>query len=152
MPTKEFDIKFQELFTGMVEVSFEFVNRNKKEIDCIYIYASMENNSLFFNVFYQVNGELTKLNLLNVVSKEQYDLSDDRTFNLLDVGNDLLEETMELFEDDEREVPTLMKMTYKPKTGAFDNDIIYEPQYSNDKDRSNVDGFNEWFEEVKANL
>ena len=152
MATKEFDPKFQELFSAMVEIALEFVNRNKEEVDCVYIYGSMEDDCQFYNVFYNINGKLIELHLLNTISKEQYDLSDERVFKLLELGADFLEETSELFEGDEREVPTLMKMTYSPKTGAFDSDINYDLHYSDHPERTEVDGFEEWFEEIKSSL
>ncbi|WP_221417870.1 hypothetical protein, partial [Fulvivirga kasyanovii] len=80
---------------------------------------------------------------------KQYDVSDDKMFDLLDQGGELLEEVITLFQENDREVPTLMKITFDPKTHAFNNDIIYEPQYTNHPDRTNVDGFEEWFEEMK---
>lgn len=148
MATKEFDNKFLELQTAMVEIAFEFVNRNEKEVDNIYVYASMEEGDLFYNVYYKINGKNVKLNKLNDVLNQKVDISDDRVFNLFDLGMDYLEETLELFENDEREVPTLMKMTYSPKTGAFNNDISYELHYSNSDEKTNADVFEEWFDEL----
>lgn len=152
MATKEFDSKFQEIFTKMVEISFELVGRNKGEIDSIFIYGSLEEGDAFFNVFYKVNGKLTKIHKLNSVSKMQYDVSDERVFAMLDLGNGYLMEVANLFKNDNREVPTLMKMVYNPKTGSFNNDISYDLHYSNDPERTNVDAYQEWFDEINQSV
>ena len=148
MATVKFDSNFQELFTAMVETSFEYVGRNKEDVDCIYIYASMEDDIIFYNVFYSINGHLAKANKVNDFLSNS-PATPEMNKQLLKVCTDFLEETSELFEEDNREVPTLMKMVYNPKTGAFDNDISYKKHFSNHPERTEVDGFNEWFEEVK---
>jgi hypothetical protein len=150
MATKEFDDKFRKLYTEMVEIAFDLVDSNEEEVDTIYIYASMENKQMFFNAFYRINGKLVKMHEINSVSNEEYDLSQDTMFDLLRQGNTLLKETMELFKSDDREVPTLMKMEFHPKTGKFDNDISYELYHSNHATRTNADVFKEWFEEIKS--
>jgi len=152
MSAEEFDSKFQQLFTAMVEIAFEFVDNNDHEVEKLFIYASMEDSDLFYNVFYKVNGQLVYPNELNSVSKKKYDLSDTRTFSLLNTGNDMLEEVMDLFNEHSRPIPTLMKMTFEPKSGAFNNDISYDLHYSNDDERTNVDGYEEWFEKMKKQV
>jgi hypothetical protein len=149
MATSEFDKMFQKLISEMVEIAFEYVGRNKFEVDGIYIYASMEEGDYFFNVFFNINGKLIDNHKINEVSVQKYDDSDARAFAMLRLGTKSLREVSKLFKEDNREVPSLMKMVYSPKTGAFTNDIIYELQYSNDPERTNVDGFQEWFEEIE---
>jgi hypothetical protein len=150
MSAEQFEPEFQELFTALVEIAFEFVEHNDKEIEKIFIYASMEDNNLFYNVFYKINGQLVQLHDLNKVLQKKCDLSDTRTFNLLNTGSDFLEQILDLFEEHNRPVPTLMKMTFEPKSKAFNNDISYDLQYSNDDERTNADGFQEWFEKIKS--
>jgi len=145
---KEFDEQFQNIFTQLVEITFEFVNRNKSEIDVIYIYASMEEGDAFFNTFFKINGKLSKIKKINDVSIEKYNISDQRVFGMLKEGNKLLLNLIQLFNKNSREVPNLMKMVYHPKTGQFNNDLIYEKQYSYDDARTNVDGYQEWFNEL----
>ena len=149
METSEFDKKFQELCSKMVEIAFEFVKRNQTAIDAVYVYGSVENKEFFYNNFYCVNGQTVKKHKVNTVSSQQYNISSEQQFALLKLGNRYLEETAHLFVADGREVPTLMKMTYNPKTGHYNNDISYELQYSNDADRTDVEGFEEWFNEMK---
>ncbi|WP_273277596.1 hypothetical protein, partial [Roseivirga sp.] len=80
---------------------------------------------------------------------QKCDNSDGRTLMLLRTGTNLLDEVIELFEEFDRQIPTLMKMKYKPKTGQFNNEIIYELQYSNHPQRTSVDVYNDWFEEIE---
>lgn len=149
MEIDEFDTEFQKLCTSMVEASFQYVSNNSEEVDTIYIYGSCENRNPFFNVFFRINGTLVNIHKVNTVSMQRYVVSDDTMFGLLDEGVECLDEMIRLFQQDQREVPTLMKMTYHPKTGAFNNDVLYDPQYSSHPSRTNTDGFEEWFEEMK---
>jgi len=152
MEIREFDKKFQDLFTQLTEIAFEFVKRNKKEIDEIYIFSSMESGNFFYNVFYKINGKLVKLHKINTVSAQQYDLSSERTFALLKLGTEDLEAIAKLFKEDKREVPTILKMVYSPKTGKFINDISYELHYSNENQKTVTDVFNEWFVEMGGKI
>ncbi|WP_320019769.1 immunity protein YezG family protein [Labilibaculum manganireducens] len=149
MGSNTFDRNFERLYTNMAEIAFEFVNRNKNEVDKVYVFASMEADSLFYNVFYRIHELPTELHQVNNLLIAKCDISNSRINDLLRQGTDFLEEVLDLFENDNREVPTLMKMTYEPKTGAFNNDISYELNYSNHKDKTIVDVFKEWFEREK---
>jgi len=146
-----FDAEFQQLFTKMVEIAHEYVGRNKEEVGCIYIYASMENKEIFYNVFYSIKGNITKAHKVNDFLPDD-PATPSMNRQLLKIGTGFLNETSALFEKHNMEVPTLMKMTYKPKTGAFDNDINYDLHHSNHSERTEVDGFNEWFEEIKSTV
>jgi hypothetical protein len=152
MATKEFDEKFQKLFTEMVEIAFEYLNFNKDEVDAIYIYASMEEGDFFYNVFYKINNKISKKHLVNNFLKIKIDVSSERQQSMLSIGNKYLESISKIFKGDEREVPTLMKMEYHPKTGKFNNDISYDLHYSNHPTRTAVDGFEEWFVEMGGKL
>jgi hypothetical protein len=144
MADKDFDDQLQMLFTEIVEVGFEYIGRNKIEVDVIFIYASLEEEDLFFNLFYKVNGKIARINEINNVLNTKVENTPNRMMLLLDVGTDSLEKILDLFLDNKREVPALFKIKYFPKTGAFKSDIIYELQYSNVNDKSNADGFKEW--------
>ncbi|HVS95057.1 MAG TPA: hypothetical protein VHE54_01180 [Puia sp.] len=145
MSPAEFDQRFQELFTDMVTIAFEYVDSNKAEVDEVYVYCSMEKGNLFYNVFYRINGQLVEMHRVNTVSSKQYDVSDDRMFRLLDQGKDDVRETERLFKEAGREVPTEMRMVYSPKTGAFNNDINYDLHYTNHPTKTISDVFEEWY-------
>ncbi|TGK87026.1 hypothetical protein EHQ24_05380 [Leptospira noumeaensis] len=149
MPTIEFDQQFQDLCQQMVEIAFEFVNFNKKEVDTIYVFGSLEGNIIAYELIYRINGKLAEVHKLNVASKKKYDLSDARVISLLREGGKSLKEVRELFLQAKREVPTLLKMAYFPKTGKLNNDISYDLHYTNHKEWTAGDIFNQWVEELK---
>jgi len=149
MTPTTFDTEFQRLTTEMVEIAFEYIGRNKEEAEGIYIYASMEKEIYFFNLFYKINNQLIKKDFVNQLLVNKIDDSDERIDALLDFGIQALQDLSALFKNDKQEVPTLLKMVYLPKTGGFDCDVSYEPQFSNHKTNTNVDMFNNWYNEIK---
>lgn len=148
MEKTKFDKEFQRLTTEMVEIAFEYIGRNSEEVDNIYIYASMENEMYFYNVFYQINNIVVEKELVNNVLQRKTDDSEDRIDNLLSIGGHALMDLSDVFIDDKREVPTLLKMIYSPKTGGFDCDILYE-EYSKSPDWTNVSAFENWYKKIE---
>jgi len=148
MTPTTFDTEFQRLTTEMVEVAFEYIGRNKEEVDCIYIYASMELGIYFYNVFYKINNQLIEKELVNDVLNNKIDNSRESIKALLRIGGNALMDLSDVFENDKREVPTLLKMVYLPKTGGFDCNISYEA-YSKQKGWTNVSAFENWRNQEK---
>ena len=146
--TTNFDSQFQELFTQLVEEVFELVNNDNARVEHIYIYVSLEGRSVFFNLFYLIDNEMTKINLKNSTFYANYDITREQVKELFKSGIDISERILRLFETFNREVPALMKMTYEPKTGKFNNDISYENRYLDHPTRTAADGFEEWYQEV----
>ncbi len=146
--TTEFDYQFQELFTQLVEEAFELVNNDIAHIEHIYIYVSLEGRSVFFNLFYLIDNEMTRVNLKNSTFCTNYAVTKEQVKELFKSGLDISEGILRLFETFNREVPTLMKITYEPKTGKFNNDISYENWYLDHPTRTAVDGFEEWYQKV----
>lgn len=149
MEKTKFDKEFQRLTTEMVEIAFEYIGRNKEEVDNVYIYGSMEDDVFFYNLFYEIKNSFVKKEKVNNFLTTKILDSGERIDSLLSIGNHALMHLADVFIEDNREVPTLLKMIYSPKTGGFDCDIIYEPQYSNHPEWTNVDVFENWYKEVK---
>ena len=114
-----FDNDFQSLLTEMVELAFEYVDDNVDEVDTVYTIGLIE-KGYFFKTFYKINGQLAKSHKVNDISKKQYDVSSTRAFNLLNLGNEILMKIENLFIDYNREIPTILKLVYFPKTGKFE--------------------------------
>jgi hypothetical protein len=151
MNPKEFDEKFQELCAKLVYIAYDHVNRNKDEVDAIYAFASYERgNHIFYSVFYKINGQLVKLHKINTVSKQQYDVSSDNNFALLDKGIECQKEIKNFFEKNNQKLPSLIKVIYDTKTGEFKLDISYELQYTK-KGKYATDVCDDWFMEMEAN-
>jgi len=149
MTQEEFNGQFKELFSGMVQLAFEYVDRNSEEVNIVYVYAAMEGPSNFYNVFYQINGHLVEMHEVNSVSKQQYDTGMQRMMSVLQTGTSDVSKMRSLFEDFQGKVPTQMKMEFHPNTGKFDNAISYDLFHSNSKKLTNSDIFDQWFEELK---
>lgn len=149
MVAVEFDKKFQESCEKMVQIAFEFVDFNKKEVDTIYVFGSIEAKIFCFNFFYRINGKITEVHLLNQATSKKYDIGDEKFYAMADLGYGYLMEVDALFRKAKREVPTLLKLVYFPKTGKFNIDISYELHYTNHKEWTAGDIFNQWVEELK---
>lgn len=141
---QDFEKKFQKIYTAMIELAYEYVNRNKEEIDEVYVFGSIE-KGYFYKAFYKINGILVKSHRTNTISKEQYDISDNRTFAMLKIGNTYLSEIEQLFEEYNQEVPTILKFIYSPKTGKFDSKFEYGLKFTNHETKTPQDIYEEWY-------
>ena len=139
-----FDNDFQGLLTEIVELSFEYVDNNVDEVDTVYTIGLIE-KGYFFKTFYKINGQLAKSHKINEVSKKQYDISSTRAFNLLTLGNEILMKIEKLFVDYDREIPTILKLVYFPKTGSFESYFGYEKTFSNSTTKTAQDVYEEWY-------
>lgn len=146
-----FDADFQKLFTEMIEIAFEYVNKNSREVDTVYVIGLIE-SGYSYEPFYQINGNLVELHKVNTVSKMQYDISRDRAFSMLKLGTDLLEKIENLFQNDNREVPTMLKLFYYPKTGRFNSNFSYGKNFTNSKTKTAQDVSEDWFNEIEKEL
>ena len=142
---KDFDNDFQKLLTEMVELAYEFVDNNADEVDTVYVIGLIE-KGYFFKSFYKINGQLAKSHKVNTVSKQQYDISNTRAFNLLKLGNETLMKIEKLFADNNRDIPTILRLVYFPKSGKFESNFGYEKNYSNSATKTAQDVYEEWFD------
>jgi len=143
----DFDSKFQKLFTELVEIGFDFVNNNSDEVDTVYVIGLIE-SGYFYKVFYSINNHLVKSHKVNAVSEMQYDMSNERAFKLLNLGKDILKGIESLFKSHDRDVPTMLKLQYHPKSGKFDSEFSYEKTFTDHKTKTAQDVYEEWFEEI----
>ena len=139
-----FDNDFQSLLTQMVELAFEYVDDNVDEVDTVYTIGLIE-KGYPLKTFYKINGQLAKSHKVNDISKKQYDVSSSRAFNLLNLGNDILMKIENLFIDYNREIPTILKLVYFPKTGKFESYFGYEKNFSNSTTKTAQDVYEEWY-------
>ncbi|HLX65821.1 MAG TPA: hypothetical protein VKR41_02465 [Puia sp.] len=146
-----FDRRFRELFTAMVEIAFEYVGRNKKEVDEVYVFGTMGVRGYYFNTCYRINGKMVETHEVNDVSVMKYPDLDERSYAMSMQGIDYLEETEQLFKDSDQKPPTLMKMVYHPKTGAFNNELDYE-LVSSDLNKTMNMFFEDWYVELGGKL
>lgn len=80
------------------------------------------------------------------MSKQQYDISNTRAFNLLKLGNETLMKIEKLFADNNRDIPTILRLVYFPKSGKFESNFDYGKNYSNSATKTAQDVYEEWFD------
>uniref|UniRef100_A0AB33JHZ4 DUF600 domain-containing protein n=2 Tax=unclassified Prevotella TaxID=2638335 RepID=A0AB33JHZ4_9BACT len=139
-----FDNDFHSLLTEIVELAFEYVDNNIDEVDAVYAIGLIE-EGYFFKTFYKINGQLAKSHKVNDISKKQYDISSTRAFNLLNLGNEILMKIENLFMNCNREIPTILKLVYFPKTGNFESYFGYERNFSHSTTKTAQDIYEEWY-------
>lgn len=143
-----FDHEFQKYLAELVEIGFEFVNNNSEEVEVVYIIGLIE-SGYFYKVFYQINGYLVKSHKVNEVSDMQYDIGNERAFEMLNKGNQTLKKLEDLFHNNGREVPVMLKLSYQPKTGAFNSDISYDKTFTQHKTKTARDVYEEWYNQIE---
>lgn len=142
-----FDNEFQKYLAELVETGFEFVNNNSEEVDAVYIIGLIE-SGYFYKVFYEINGYLVKSHKVNEVSDMQYDISNEKEFEMLNTGNQLLKNIEELFKNGGREVPVMLKLSYHPKTDKFNSDFSYHKTFTGHTTKTAQEVYEEWFTQI----
>lgn len=144
---KIFEDYFTDLQADMVSICLEY---SEKRVEKIYIYGSIENNTTAFNVFFEAKGKILHLNELNSVLEENNKIDDhiDRQFGVLQIGVEDLEKIEELCKEYSMDIPTEIKIEYDVLKNSMDAKYQYKNVYSNTKDKTDDDVFNDWFDEV----
>ena len=125
MATKDFDKNFTHLIEDVLHNALEYTGYSS-DIDCIYIYLSL-GRSVQYLVFFKINGYLSLKSKLNeYVTSQQIDISDENQRRLNSNGNAIAQEIRTSFQDDGREVPSSLRITYEPKTGKLNSTMSYD--------------------------
>lgn len=138
---KDFDEKFMAIQEGIVSLCLEATDG---QVDKVFAYASIEEKSKMFNVFFQKDGEILTMNKLGI--------SMDICIKLLDLGIEDLLEIKKLCDENETKTPTEIKMCYDVKTGKFDSSYKYEEICSGKTGIGAGDVFMDWYREEKEKL
>ena len=149
MQTNQFDLEFEKITTAMVEIAFEFVDFNKDIIDTIFILGSIEDEIINYKFFYNINGVYLSAYKINENQQIEFDISDERLSAIQRLGNNELQKMNTLFLNHKRNVPTLCKILFFPKSGKFECKLNYDLQYSNSDMKGFHDIFLEWLDEQK---
>ena len=143
MATKDFDKNFTHLIEDVLHNALEYTGYSS-DIDCIYIYLSL-GRSVQYLVFFKINGYLSlKSKLIEYVTSQQIDVSDENQRRLNSNGNAIAQEIQASFQDDGREVPSSLRITYEPKTGKLNSTMSYD-KLLDDEDPLTM--FFRWFAE-----
>ena len=145
MATKEIDKKFAHLIEDALHNALEYTGYSL-DIDCIYIYISLE-RSVQYLVFFRINGCLSLKHKLNeYVTTKQIDVSDENQRWLNSNGNAIAQKIRASFQDDGREVPSSLRITYEAKTGKLNSTISYD-KLLDDEDADSLTMYFRWFSE-----
>ena len=117
-------------------------------MDGIYIYCSNEDNFMYYDCFYRINGVLLERHRVNDTG-QNYNVSDEMQLRFIKLANSDLESLIEVFKQHKKEPPTQIKMEYYPKTGKFDCELDYNLHYSQKKDCTPDEVAELWFNELK---
>jgi vacuolar-type H+-ATPase subunit F/Vma7 len=152
--TKVFEDYFSELQADMVSICLEYVNN---KADKIFIYASNEFGQFTSDVFYKINNCVVEKHRLNSAvqnedSQHIYNVSKERQVAVLNICNDNLRKIKDLCQENNREMPTEMKLIYDVPQNNLKAQYSYEIKYTNDPVKTAGHIFDEWFVEMGGKL
>ncbi|QIQ21446.1 DUF600 domain-containing protein [Zophobihabitans entericus] len=141
---KVFEDSLSELQADMVDITLEYAFH---KADKIFIYCSCENNTYYFSFFYEINGMIVHKHKLKDIDST-YDVSISRQKGAVKIGVEDLEKIHELCKEQQREMPTEMKLIYDVKKNNLSANYSYESKYSSTDNLMAMDIFDQWFDEV----
>lgn len=112
---KSFEDEFLEVQTQIISLCVEFA---ENRADKIYAYGSIEEHSLSFNAFFNIDGKIKTTN--------QIVTDTDAIWDFLDLGQSDLEKFNPICTRYGKPVPTELKMIYDCKSGKIDTKYRYE--------------------------
>jgi len=148
MTQEEFNGQFKELFSGMVQLAFEYVN-NDSEVEEVYVYADLEGGMHYFNTFFKINGKFAQMHSVNDFLTNPVETSLRRKKEVSELGIEDIKKIRSLFDEFQGKVPTCMKFIYSTKNDKLDSDISYDLHHTDTENLLPSHVFDQWFEELK---
>lgn len=134
----KFEDEFMDLQSELISLCLEVA---EGQVDKIYAYASIEEKSKMFNVFYEINGEIKTLNQLG--------LNSSLINQFLKLGTGDLEKIKSACKRFNKPVPNEIKMFYDVFTGKYNADYKYNEVCSARTGISAGEVFVNWMDEIK---
>tara|TARA_R110002020_G_scaffold323714_2_gene539540 strand:- start:3429 stop:3902 length:474 start_codon:yes stop_codon:yes gene_type:complete len=144
--SKSFESEFEKLTKQLVEVCFEYVKYDSKNVDEIYIYCSTECSTIWFDAFFRLNGSIVKRHKVG----DKYEITDQKQLSLVKVSNKIIQQLIDNFKKYSKEVPTEIKIVYTIDGGKFDCNLTYETIWENNPDKDPHMICDEWMELQKT--
>lgn len=113
---KIFEDEFMDIQSQIISLCLELVESKASKV---YAYGSIEENSISFNAFFEIDGKIQTTN--NIVSNA------DAIWEFLDLGESDLDKIKMLCINHKQVPPTELKMVYDCVSGKFDSQYKYEP-------------------------
>jgi hypothetical protein len=145
---EKFKRTFEKITREMVSLAFEYVNNDDVNVDGVFIIGSNENEFIYYDCFFRINGILLERHKINDTGR-QYNVSDEMQLKFIKLANQDLIELIKTFNKFNKESPTLIKLEYYPTSGKFVCNLDYELHYSNKKNKTFNDVVENWFDKLK---
>ncbi len=132
-----FEDEFMEAQSRIISLCVEFAGN---KADKVYAYGSIEESSISFNAFFNIDGRIKTTN--NIATNP------DTIWDFLDLGEADLEKIRQICIHYEKPIPTELKMIYDCKNGKIDTKYKYESIASAKTGIDSSEIFMKWLEEV----
>ena len=143
----QFEDKFMEVQVSMISLAMEYVQNQAEKV---YIYCISEEALLSFDVFYKINGIVTKMHAVNEIINKKVDTSKNMMVAVQRFGLEDIQRLLDVCQEYNREHPTEMWLIYDAKKNSLDSRYSYEGRYDKDEGLLPRLEFEKWFEEVKV--
>ena len=143
----QFEDKFMEVQVSMISLAMEYVQNQAEKV---YIYCISEEALLSFDVFYKINGIVTKMHAVNEIINKKVDTSKNMMVAVQRFGLEDIQRLLDVCQEYNREHPTEMWLIYDAKKNSLDSRYSYEGRYDKDEELLPRLEFEKWFEEVKV--
>ena len=141
-----FEDRFSELQADMVSVCLEYADGAAEKI---YIYGSFGENAIACDFFFLAGGMALRKHKINAVRKDA-DVSESRQRSALGILMRDIAEMVDLCRENEKPMPSEMKLIYDVKTGAFDANYAYGTADEMEPVTTESRGAKKWFELIAA--
>ena len=142
----QFEDKFMEVQVSMISLALEYVQNQSEKV---YIYCISEEALLSFDVFYKINGIVTKMHAVNEIINKKVDTSKNMMVAVQRFGLEDIQKMLDVCQEYNREHPTEMWLIYDVQKNSLDSRYSYEGRYDKDEELIPRLEFEKWFEEVK---
>ena len=142
----QFEDKFMEVQVSMISLAMEYVQNQAEKV---YIYCISEEALLSFDVFYKINGIVTKMHAVNEIINKKVDTSKNMMVAVQRFGLEDIQKMLDVCQEYNREHPTEMWLIYDVQKNSLDSRYSYEGRYDKDEELIPRLEFEKWFEEVK---
>ena len=143
-----FEDKFMEVQASMISLAMEYVQNQAEKI---YIYCISVEALLSFDVFYKINGVVTKMYAVNEIINKKVDNSKNMMVAVQRFGLEDIQRLLDVCQEYNREHPTEMWLVYDAQKNSLDSRYSYEGRYDKDEELLPRLEVEKWFEEVKEN-
>lgn len=148
---KNFDKKLLLIIEDIIVKCLQYANNEIEKIESIYMYISFEGFG-FFNVFYRLSdGKIYKKHKIsNLIESIDTSASSQSLMNK-NVNEDMLL-IRDIFEKDNREIPSQIRVQYKPLLGANKIKFLYDKFHNDELLIGDHEIFDDWLNQANNGI